>query len=424
MGALISGYMLTILFASLFAWSFVQWQAEKDSRDKLSKTVHQPPPLLGRDFPANPDNGIVVLDPKPTDDGGSYPRKSGDVTTFIVDISIGNRALEIMPSLSAGMNSPIEDIDDPSYKERGYSWTHGDMVAYSFHVHSTAPMIGVGIMASSDMFNAFKPEVWWDQYLNALRWIIAHIKTNRIEKCIINHSWAVEYKWLKGIKPFNTEENELLAELESLNCVAVATVPNHWSFQLCDRKVTDPHEQWMDKDLPVDVDTNIEIHFPQFRSRGRGLLIGMYNHRAHSFPLAHRMAGVDRSEWEAQGLDTIDTVGWGPCVRHAPGVNTPIGPARPGSPGPHELGSGSSMATPIASAFLNCYWTRRPELNATQAVIEFERDCFTDTVLHNTPYPNFAVDFAISDGTFTKRGTPLLTERTTRILDTINCPCS
>ena len=41
MGALLSGYMLTILFASLFAWSFVQWQAEKASRDKLSKTVHQ-----------------------------------------------------------------------------------------------------------------------------------------------------------------------------------------------------------------------------------------------------------------------------------------------------------------------------------------------------------------------------------------------
>ena len=41
MGALLSGYMLTILFASLFAWSFVQWQAERDSRDKLSKTLHQ-----------------------------------------------------------------------------------------------------------------------------------------------------------------------------------------------------------------------------------------------------------------------------------------------------------------------------------------------------------------------------------------------
>ena len=57
--------------------------------------------------------------------------------------------------------------------------------------------------------------------------MIDYVKKNRIDKCIINNSWGVPYEYISGIDPFNTKENELLAELERLNCVAVTAATNH-----------------------------------------------------------------------------------------------------------------------------------------------------------------------------------------------------
>ena len=129
----------------------------------------------------------------------------------------------------------------------------------------------------------------------------------------------------------------------------------------------------------------------------------MYNQFSNAFP----------SRWNSNEA----TVGFGPCTLHAPGVNEPVGPNA------NSVSTGSSFASPIAAAHLNCYWTNNPTLSPQQVVANFESDCFSGVVLQDTPFATFDITVSGPNLDFT----PRTTTRPTMVLDSTSvssCSCS
>ena len=343
-----------------------------------------PPPGPETPWPASEDypgyihdGTYAVSDPRPSPRVPAPSRGGGNITTFIVDSAVTVQALEQIPSLTAGGGAGPRESGE---------WTHADMVAYSVHRFSDAPLVSYGLLDLSGGL--------YTNYLAALQWIVDRAAADGLDRCIINHSWGGSYD---GRPVFSTQETALVDALTARGCVFVAAAANWKQFEVCEREVDDP-AAWTAFDAAGLVGGWVVEDFPQFHSRGEGFIIGMYN--------AHEMAFPAR--------DGHVTVGCGPCTLMAPGVYEPVGPTA------DDLNTGSSFAAPIVAAHLNCYWTARPGLTPAQVVTAFAAACFADVVLGNTPYPNYTFAFT-QNGNI--NATYVGPTRTTRVLNASACPC-